>query len=180
MPKTFVNFDNYANHKNQAENAFNNVTTLLGKANAALIDIGNKQAERDRFVKWFGTYSVANKDQVYGVIHKMLIQLRDRQVTLQHGGPNCGRDDYAYVAAAGGGLGAGVIIYLCDMFFRAPLYGTNSQVGTILHETSHLVGETQDHAYGEQDCKNLARKNPINAILNADNYEFYIESFHYN
>lgn len=59
----------------------------------------------------------------------------------------------------------------------APFYGGISQVGTLLHEASHAVGNTEDLEYGPAYCKRLAQHSPAQARRNADNYGFYIESF---
>lgn len=176
----YTNFGNNSNHLNQATSAFNEVRLLLGKANSRLVDAPHNKSEQERFEIWFGQYTEANRQVVYTRIHNMLKELRDKRVTINHGGADCEQGDYAYVEHVGGGLNPGVTIFLCQQFFVAPLYGENSQVGTILHEVSHLVGGTDDHRYGPQDCKELARNNPALARQNADNYEYYIESFHYN
>ncbi|NER51317.1 MAG: hypothetical protein F6J92_32545 [Symploca sp. SIO1A3] len=179
---TYTNFDNNDRRLNEAQKAFNEVRLLLGKANKALMDCVNgdpsqQQSQQSLYEKWFGQYNENNRTQVYGIIHNMLIQLRDKSVTINHDGADCKARDYAYVDAPGGGLRDGVTIFLCNQFFAAPLYGKNSQVGIILHEITHLVGNTEDHKYGETECKRLAQENPNMARNNADNYEFYIESF---
>lgn len=176
---TYTNFDNNTNHLSQARKAFDEVRLLLGKANSALLDCPHDQSEQDRFVIWFGEYSEQSRDQVYEIVNTMLLQLSDRPVTVNHGGRACALGVYAYVegAAAGDGLEGGPKIYLCHQFFMAPFYGDNSQVGTILHETSHAVGDTEDLGYGRTNCRQLAQYSPTQARSNANNYEFYIESF---
>jgi len=167
-------------HYNQAEKAFNEVRTLLGKANAAMAPSNfDKDANiRKGYEKWFGTISQANVSQVRDVIHSMLVQLRDRYVRLEEDLTE-ERGTFAYVRGVdvGGGLEAGVTIYLGPKFFTIPLLGYNCQVGTIIHEVSHLVGQTADHQYGEADCLALAKHDPAEAVTNADNYEFYVETF---
>lgn len=73
-------------------------------------------------------------------------------------------------------------IYLCDEYFAADLTGTDSKMGTIVHEMSHAVAYTDDviqnghSVYGQSGCKALAAKYPNLAIKNADNYEYFSEA----
>lgn len=177
-------------HKNQAEKAYNEVRLLLGKANSAIVSLQKysleqnyetkDQQEANRFVKWFGPINAQSLATVRDrVIYPMVRQLENKSVTIECGGNDCERGDFAYVTAPGAGLGNEIIIHLCQAFFTAPLYGTDSQVGTLLHEISHLVGNTEDHRYQQEDCLKLARNNPAKAMNNADNYQYYLESFHY-
>lgn len=171
--------------KNQAEKVYNEVRLLLGKASLAIISLqkyqpGQRyepkdQMEADRFALWFGPAIPENYETVRNnVIYPMVLQLERNPVTIECGGANCNRRVYAYVTAAG----AGITINLCQKFFTAPLYGTDSQVGTLLHEITHLVGNTQDYKYDWEAAKALAENNPADAMNNADNYEYYLESFH--
>ena len=176
---SYVNFGDNIDRLNEAEKAFDEVRSLLVTANSALVKCPNDQSEQDRFVVWFGQYTEPNRRQVHEIVHTMLTQLRDKPVQIEHGGSACAPGVYAYVqgAAIGDGLEGGPTIFLCDQFFRIPFYGDNSQVGTILHETSHAVGNTEDLGYGRTHCRQLAQYSPAQARSNANNYEFYIGSF---
>lgn len=67
-------------------------------------------------------------------------------------------------------------IYLGKDFFRTGLYGVDSQVGTIVHEVSHLVLGTDDFGYGRATCKILAlADNKFTAKMNADSIEAVFE-----
>ena len=67
-------------------------------------------------------------------------------------------------------------IYLQDAYFASPLYGADSMSGIIIHEASHNVLNTDDHAYGNVAALALARaENKQKAKQNADNMEFLIE-----
>ncbi|KAH8822266.1 peptidyl-Lys metalloendopeptidase [Flagelloscypha sp. PMI_526] len=48
-------------------------------------------------------------------------------------------------------------IYLCHLFWLAPLSGTDSQAGTIVHESSHFTknGGTLDHSYGYLNAQKM-------------------------
>ena len=39
-----------------------------------------------------------------------------------------------------------------------------------------MVAGTQDYAYGQTACRNLAITNPTNATKNADSHEYFAES----
>jgi peptidyl-Lys metalloendopeptidase len=69
-------------------------------------------------------------------------------------------------------------IYLCKVFWTAPLTGTDSKAGTLIHEMSHftVVAGTDDFVYGQAGAKNLAITNPNNAVFNADNHEYFAEN----
>lgn len=176
---TYTNFGENTNRLTQAKKAFDVVRLLLDRANTALADCAKDQSEQDRFVFWFGQYDEDARKQVHAVIHSMLVQLSDRVVTVNHGGRACASGVFAYVegAVVGDGPGSGPTIFLCQQFFSAPFYGDDSQVGTILHESSHAVADTEDLGYGRTHCRQLAQYSPAQARSNAYNYEFYIESF---
>lgn len=177
---SYTNFGNDERKLNQAKKAFSEASLLLGKAKRGLRQcLANDRVDRDLYTKWFGTYTTARIQVVDGIIQKMLAQLSTRAITIDGVGGLCRPGDYAYTLATalGGGLRSGVTIFLCNKFFVIPLYGKSSQVGTILHEITHLVGGTVDHANGQTNCQRLAKRKPTLAINNGDSYTFYIESF---
>ena len=73
-------------------------------------------------------------------------------------------------------------IYLGDCYFDADLEGTDSKMGTIVHEMSHAAAGTEDvkqdgnYVYGQEECQKLAMDHPELAIINADNYEYLSEA----
>ena len=69
-------------------------------------------------------------------------------------------------------------IYLCNAFWPAPVTGTESQAGTIIHEMSHfyVVAGTADNAYGQSAARRLAINNPYAAVANADSHEYFAEN----
>jgi hypothetical protein len=58
----------------------------------------------------------------------------------------CDEDYFAYVYPA-----QPYTIYVCNAFWTAPMTGTDSKGGTLLHEMSHfdIVAGTDDHVYGQ-------------------------------
>ncbi|KAF4616701.1 hypothetical protein D9613_008604 [Agrocybe pediades] len=90
---------------------------------------------------------------------------------------SCQRQDvFAYVFPDQFGT-----IYLCGMFWNAPVNGTDSQAGTLIHESSHwtLNGATRDIVYGQEAAMELARYRPDQAVINADSHEYFAENSPY-
>ena len=123
-----------------------------------------------RYLEWFGTYL----SQRYTTVTKNYTALSDAWdtagVTFDCG---CKQNYYAYVYPT-----KPYTIYLCKVFWTAPLAGTDSRGGTLIHEMSHftVVAGTNDYVYGQTAARNLAISNPSNAINNADNYEYFAEN----
>ena len=69
-------------------------------------------------------------------------------------------------------------IYVCKVFWSAPMAGTDSKAGTLIHEMSHfdVVAATDDFVYGQSGAKNLAITDPNKAVNNADNHEYFAEN----
>jgi peptidyl-Lys metalloendopeptidase len=69
-------------------------------------------------------------------------------------------------------------VYLCPVFWQVGTTGTDSQGGTLVHESSHFTtnGGTDDHVYGQSGAKSLAKSNPDQATDNADNHEYFAEN----
>ncbi len=69
-------------------------------------------------------------------------------------------------------------IYVCRVFWSAPMTGTDSKSGTLVHEMSHFteVADTDDVVYGQTGAENLAGKDPDAAIRNADSHEYFAEN----
>jgi len=69
-------------------------------------------------------------------------------------------------------------IFVCRAFWPAPLTGTDSKAGTLIHEMSHfdIVANTDDVVYGQTGAKNLAISNPTDALRNADSHEYFSEN----
>ncbi len=76
----------------------------------------------------------------------------------------------AYAVPMTGSLG------FCVRFFRMPDRGFDSRFGTVIHEVSHLVADTEDFAYGPRRAEALARQNPAMAARNADSYQYFVET----
>jgi peptidyl-Lys metalloendopeptidase len=128
------------------------------------------RATARRYKEWFGTYTSSRYDKVFSHFDKIGDALANKSITFI-----CDSTDsaYAYVYPTDP-----FKIYLCKQFWLAPLKGTDSQGGTLIHETSHfnVVAGTDDHVYGQSGCRAKAISNPDDAVDNADSYEYFAEN----
>merc|ERR1712124_72126 len=66
------------------------------------------------------------------------------------------------------------VIYMCSMTLT--YNPTSERIQTVIHELSHFnnIGDTDDVAYGEPACKNLAGYSSSDAATNADSVGYYL------
>jgi peptidyl-Lys metalloendopeptidase len=123
-----------------------------------------------RYKEWFGRYDGQRFNAVNNDFDKIVDVLANKRITLNC---DCNEDHYAHVFPT-----RPYEIFLCNRFWTAPLTGTDSQAGTIIHELSHfnVVAGTDDNAYGQVACRQLAIDNPSRAIDNADSHEYFAEN----
>lgn len=124
-----------------------------------------------RYVKWFGTYSSSGWNTAKSHFTNETSAFTTQPLTL-----DCSCNDsgtYAYVYA-----NQPYKIYLCGAFWSAPMTGTDSKGGTLVHEMSHftVVAGTDDWAYGQTKAARLAKTNPTKALDNADSHEYFAEN----
>lgn len=123
-----------------------------------------------RYKEWFGAYSATRWNAVQRNFDRIFSTLSGRTITFE-----C--DDsvpyFAYVYPS-----QPYDVYLGQAFWSAPMTGTDSKAGTIIHEVSHfnVVAATDDVVYGQSAARNLARTNPSNAVRNADSHEYFAEN----
>ena len=125
-----------------------------------------------RYTTWFGAYTstrYSTANQHFVAIDSALDQ-NAGQITINCG---CNQSYYAYVYPT-----RPYEIFVCRAFWSAPLTGTDSKAGTLIHETSHfnVVAGTDDHVYGQSGAKSLAISDPDAALDNADNHEYFAEN----
>jgi peptidyl-Lys metalloendopeptidase len=123
-----------------------------------------------RYVEWFGKFKQTRWNRVETNFDKIDAAFKTQPLTLDC---SCSSGAYAYVYP-----GQPYKIYLCNAFWSAPMTGTDSKAGTLIHEMSHftVVAGTDDHAYGQAAARQLARTDPKRAIDNADNHEYFAEN----
>ena len=125
-----------------------------------------------RYTTWFGAYTSARwgtASQHFVAIDSAMDQ-SGGQVKINCG---CNQSYYAYVYPT-----RPYEIFVCRAFWSAPLTGTDSKAGTLVHEMSHFnaVAGTDDHVYGQSGAKSLAISNPTAALDNADSHEYFAEN----
>ncbi|WP_338847416.1 M35 family metallo-endopeptidase [Massilia sp. W12] len=131
------------------------------------LNAGNKGA---RYTTWFGTYDAGRYSTVKSHFSNILNSFNNQAVVVDCG---CTQSYYAYVYPT-----QPYKIYVCKAFWSAPMTGTDSKAGTMVHEMSHfnVVGGTDDWAYGQSAAKSLATSNPGKAVDNADSHEYFAEN----
>ncbi len=122
-----------------------------------------------RYTTWFGAYSAANYSTVSNHFSAIGDAFNNQAVTVDCG---CKKTYYAYVYP-----NQPYTINVCKAFWTAPMTGTDSKAGTLIHEMSHftVVAGTDDLAYGQSAAKSLAISDPLKAINNADSHEYFAE-----
>jgi len=135
-----------------------------GQANAARSNLNTQDSSLQR--TWFGTFDSTRFGTLRTCFNNIQSCLRDYQ-NYDCRGPQCSNNVYAYVFPGD----ATRRIYVCQVFWNIP----GERAETIVHEASHFnpVCRTNDFTYGRQNCQNLARNNPGNAVRNADNVCYF-------
>ena len=123
-----------------------------------------------RYTTWFGVYNSTRYNTVKNHFTNIKSAMDTASMTFDCG---CRKKYYAYVYA-----NQPYTIYVCSIFWQAPMTGTDSKAGTLVHETSHftVVAGTDDWVYGQAGAKNLAISDPAKAIDNADTHEYFAEN----
>jgi len=124
----------------------------------------------ERYVEWFGAANTNRHNTIKTHYTNILDALDTQTVEFDC---TCTDDYYAYVYPS-----EPYKIYFCNAFWSADLNGTDSQAGTIIHETSHftVVAGTDDIVYGQDGARSLAINDPASAIINADSHEYFSEN----
>jgi peptidyl-Lys metalloendopeptidase len=147
------------------------VTAATNYATASNTYLAGTPRASQRYVKWFGAYTSARWSTAHTHFTNEQNAFQTKPLTL-----DCSCKDnntYAYVYPD-----QPYKIYVCGAFWSAPMTGTDSKGGTLVHEMSHftVVAGTDDWAYGQTAAANLARSNPTRALDNADNHEYFAEN----
>ena len=125
-----------------------------------------------RYTTWFGAYTSSRYGTAKSHFAKIdtALDQSNGQIKINCG---CTQSYYAYVYP-----NKPYEIFVCNAFWSAPLTGTDSKAGTLVHEMSHfdIVANTDDVVYGQAGAKNLAISNPTDALRNADSHEYFGEN----
>ena len=161
-----------------ALNAAHDAAISLAQESANTMNAAPNNTAGDRYYTWFGIPDSGRQNTVKTHFENIYSTLDTKNITFNCGEcstelPNKYNTTYAYVYPT-----QTYTIYLCGAFWNTTTSGTDSQAGTLVHETSHfsIVAGTSDYAYGKTDCKTLAVNNPNNAVFNADSHEYFAEN----
>jgi hypothetical protein len=121
------------------------------------------------YTDWFGAFDQGRYDTVTDHFSDINKVLETETVTYDHTGTGCKSSWYAYTYKGTR------TVWLCNNYLSAPQIGTDCKFGTLIHEWSHAVSDTDDYEYGETPAGNLANTDPGKAIDNADNHEYFAE-----
>jgi peptidyl-Lys metalloendopeptidase len=167
---TFATFNNCtSSEQTQVNTAATNGNTYAANAYTYVSGISSGTT---RYTTWFGAYTSSRYSTV--VSHYQAISshsFSDYSYDCTCAGHDSSTFAYVYPDTFGA-------VNLCPAFWNAPATGTDSQGGTLVHESSHFTvnGGTQDSVYGQADAQSLAISNPDQAIMNADNHEYFAEN----
>ncbi|MCP3886359.1 MAG: hypothetical protein GY700_12970, partial [Propionibacteriaceae bacterium] len=103
------------------------------------------------YIEWFGAFDDGRFRTVKGNYSSLQTAMTGTTFTYNLTGAGCQANWYAYTHKGG------TTVWFCGAFWNAPATGTDSQAGTIVHELSHAVCRTDDNAYGQANCRALAR-----------------------
>lgn len=147
-------------------------STLAGAHSAAVsITTSAKStlANNALYAWWFGAYDTARFNTVKTHYDSIYSAFTTKSVTYDC---SCKKRYYAYVYPS-----SPYKIYVCSVFWTAPLLGQDCKAGTLVHEMSHFTVTcgTDDYVYGATGAHSLALSNPTQAIDNADNHEYFAE-----
>jgi len=139
-------------------------------ANGANTYLGGTPSATARYTTWFGAFATSGWNTAKTHFAAIKDAFDNKPITVDCG---CKKTYYAYVYPA-----KPYVIYVCKAFWSAPMTGTDSKAGTLIHEMSHFnaVAATDDWAYGQTAAKSLALSNPAKALDNADSHEYFAEN----
>ncbi|NHQ84661.1 peptidase M35 [Iodobacter sp. HSC-16F04] len=155
-----------ASQSAQVKTAFSAAQTMSASGD----DYMSTGASSARYSTWFGKYDSSR----YATVKAHYVAIKDaflnKPVTVDCG---CTDSYFAYVYPS-----QPYKIYVCNAFWTAPMTGTDSKGGTLVHEMSHFyaVASTKDNVYGQSGAKKLAISDPAKAIMNADSHEYFVEN----
>ncbi|KAF8637904.1 hypothetical protein AX17_002527 [Amanita inopinata Kibby_2008] len=125
-----------------------------------------------RFKTWFGQHP---NQQRYSIVNSHFSSIAGNDFLSFRYDCTCSAMSMVYAYVNPNEYGA---VYLCGAFWSAPLTGTDSKAGTLIHEASHFTrnGGTGDYAYGQRPAIQLAREMADEAVMNADSHEYFAEN----
>ncbi|MDC0709606.1 M35 family metallo-endopeptidase [Stigmatella sp. ncwal1] len=154
--------------KSDIAQAVNTAKSMAHRSVSYLSD--TQPSNTPRYKTWFGSYTSTGWSTMKAHFSTLKTAFNSKPVVIDC---TCTSNAYAYVYAH-----QPYTIYVCNAFWSAPMTGTDSKGGTLIHEMSHftVVAGTDDHAYGQSAAKSLAISQPHKARDNADSHEYFAEN----
>lgn len=150
------------------------ISTAFDQAEARVrqaIALLEAQPDHPHLRRWFGTTPAKVVHLHFDMIAERLATGRRPQIRCNDAeGCPANRRLFGYHP------GRSDLIGLCRGFFEAGETGQDSRFGVIIHEISHLAVGTRDSGYQPRDAEALAKDDPAVAAMNADNYEYFVET----
>ncbi|EUC58545.1 deuterolysin metalloprotease (M35) family containing protein [Rhizoctonia solani AG-3 Rhs1AP] len=162
-----------AKQKHQIMEAATASNALVSETNRYLSTMTSIQP---RYTTWFGAFDQSN----YNAVVSHFQNIGNDATMVNYDCVDCLSrlgDGYPYTMAYANPAVPSTI-YICGGFWTAPVTGTDSKAGTIIHENSHFVvnGATDDRVYGQEGSQSLAYYHPESAVANADSHEYFAEN----
>jgi peptidyl-Lys metalloendopeptidase len=147
------------------------VNAARNYANSSSSYLNGMSGATQRYVKWFGSYTSSRWSTARTHFNNIAYAYNNAALTLDCSCKDSGTYAYVYPTQP-------YKIYLCGAFWSAPMTGTDSKGGTLIHEMSHfnVIAGTDDWAYGQSAAASLAASKPTRALDNADNHEYFAEN----
>jgi len=147
------------------------VTAATNYASASKTYLSGTPSATARYTTWFGAFTQARWNTAKDHYTKATTAFQSAALTLDCSCKDSGTYAYVYPTQP-------YKIYVCGAFWSAPMTGTDSKGGTLVHEMMHfnVIAGTDDWAYGQSAAKSLAKSNPTKALDNSDNHEYFAEN----
>lgn len=121
----------------------------------------------DRYVSWFGQFSENLSRRVANAFRHIIDDFQHEVFTYRIiGGP---RNESASTQPGSR------TITIFEPFWRLVPLGRSSMAGRMVHEHSHSSANTLDSAFSQDQCRDIARRSPPEAVENGANYQFFAE-----
>ncbi|AJQ97720.1 M35 family metallo-endopeptidase [Gynuella sunshinyii] len=165
-----TNYESCSSSQINTLNSSLNAAVNIASAASSALNSASNPTSAPRYTTWFGSANSSRQNTVTAHFQSISNALSSAPIRLSCA---CNDNYYAYVYP-----NDPYKIYVCNAFWSAPLTGTDSKAGTLVHEMSHfyVVANTDDYAYGQSSAKRLARTSPGTAIQNADSHEYFAEN----
>ncbi|KAL0575658.1 hypothetical protein V5O48_006314 [Marasmius crinis-equi] len=154
--------------KAQLESA---ASAAISYANEAYNYLLSHNSSTTRYVSWFGTYDAGRHSTILSHFNNIKGYPFSTNSTYTCNCTEAGT--FSFVTRGDYG-----VINLCPAFWPAPITGTDSKGGTLIHESSHFtqIANTYDIVYGQGGCRAFASNDPGMILGNADSHEYFAEN----